>query len=52
MVDQSKEAAPLSAEGVPIEVWQNILLRLDYRSIKVLQRVCKSWKELIEVSLA
>lgn len=50
MADQSTSAIAPAVERAPTEVWQNILLRLDYFSLKKVQRVCKTWRELIQVS--
>ena len=35
-------------EFLPVEVFVNILKKLDFKSIVVAKRICKRWKEVIE----
>ena len=35
-------------EFLPLEVFVNILKKLDFKSIVVAKRICKRWKEVIE----
>ena len=35
-------------EFLPVEVFVNILKKLDFKSIVVAKRICKRWKEIIE----
>ena len=35
-------------EILPVEVFVNILKRLDFKSIVAAKRICKAWKDVIE----
>ena len=35
-------------EFLPVEVFVNILKKLDFRNIVAVKRICKRWKEVIE----
>ena len=40
--------SPKIHEVLPLEVFVNILKKLDYKSITNAKRTCKQWKKIIE----